>query len=105
MVPDLVVIFNSELETNIINEFYKTRIPILSFNYDFLNILKITYKTPGNFNFIKKNITITYFFLLYSILKKTNLNNKSKLIKKFSITNKIHLNKRLKKASYRKKRF
>jgi len=30
--PHLVVIFNQKIETNMINEFYKAGIPILSFN-------------------------------------------------------------------------
>lgn len=69
--PHLVVIFSQEVETDIIDEFYKAGVPILFFNYKSLDLSKITYKTLGNFDFIEKNLRITYFFLLYSILKKT----------------------------------
>ena len=71
--PHLVVIFNQEIETEVIDEFYKTGIPILSFNCKGLELSKITYKTLGNFDFVEKNLKITYFFLLYSILKKAPL--------------------------------
>jgi hypothetical protein len=74
--PHLVVIFNQKIETNVINEFYKTGIPILSFNCNFLNISKITYKVLGNFDFVEKNLKKTYFFLFYSILKKIPLKKK-----------------------------
>lgn len=99
MKPHLVVIFNSEVETNIIDEFYKTKIPILSFNCDFLNTWKITYRIPGNYDFIKKNIKVTYFFLLYSILKKkvkkTNIKHKR---------NELIFKNKIKKTSGRKNR-
>jgi len=71
--PHLVVLFNQKVETSTINEFYKIGIPILSFNWDFVNLLKITYKTIGNYNFIEKDIKLTFFFLFYSLLKKTPL--------------------------------
>ncbi len=74
--PDLVVIFNQNVEINAINEFYKTRIPILSFNTHFLNISKITYNVFGNFNFNNKSTKITYFFLFYSLLKKIPFSKK-----------------------------
>jgi len=79
--PHLVVVFNEKIEANIINEFYKIGIPILSFNCNFLNISKTTYKVSGNFDFLKKNIKITYFFLLYTILKTIPLQKKSQLHK------------------------
>jgi len=75
--PNLVVIFNQDLEINAINEFYKARIPILSFNFDFSNVSKVTYNIFGNFNFNKKNIRMTYFFLFYTLLKKAPLFKKS----------------------------
>ena len=50
--PHLVVVFNQKVETNVINEFYKAGIPILSFNCKPLNMSKITYKTLGNFKFV-----------------------------------------------------
>jgi len=81
--PHLVVVFGQEIETNVIDEFYKTGIPILSFNYNFLNVSKITYKILGNFNFIEKNLRITCFFLLYSILKKIPLKKTKNVFKPF----------------------
>jgi ribosomal protein S2 len=81
--PHLVVIFNQKIETNVINEFYKTGIPILAFNCNFQKISKITYKILGNFDFIEKNLKITYLFLFYSILKKIPL-------KKRKQSNNIH---------------
>ena len=71
--PHLVVIFNQKVEVSMINEFYKAGIPILSFNWDSFNIHKIAYKTIGNFNFIEKNIRLTFFFLFHSLLKKAPL--------------------------------
>ena len=63
--PHLVVVFSREVETDIIDEFYKAGVPILFFNHKSLDLSKITYKTLGNFDFIEKNLRITY-----SILKK-----------------------------------
>lgn len=81
--PHLVVIFNQKVEINTINEFYKIGIPILSFNWDFVNLSKITYKTIGNYKFIEKDLKLTFFFLFYSLLKKTPLKKrKVKKIKK-----------------------
>ena len=76
--PHLVVIFNQKIETNMINEFYKAGIPILSFNWNFINTSKITYQTLGSFNFIEKNVKLTFFFLFYSLLKKTPLKKRKK---------------------------
>lgn len=73
--PHLVVIFNQKVEISAINEFYKIGIPILSFNWDFSNVFKITYKTIGNYTFSNKNIKLTFFFIFYSLLKK-NTNKK-----------------------------
>ena len=99
--PHLVVIFNQKIETNVINEFYKTGIPILSFNCNFLNISKITYKVLRNFDFVEKNLKITYLFLFYSILKKIPLkkrkqsNNMNKLTVVKKISNNISLKNKL----------
>ena len=68
--PHLAIIFNQEIEASAINEFYKAGIPVLSFNWNFVNAFKITYKTLGNIDFMEKNIKLTFFFLLYSLLKK-----------------------------------
>jgi len=74
--PHLVVIFNQKVEINTINEFYKAGIPILSFNWNSLNAFKIIYKALGNYSFIEKNMKFTFFFLLYSLLKKAPLKKK-----------------------------
>jgi len=85
--PHLVVIFNQSLEINSINEFYKAGIPILAFNCNLLRNNQITYKIPGNFNFRKKNMRITYFFLFYSLLKISPLSKKVQLRKLLKIMN------------------
>lgn len=77
--PHLVVIFNQKIEISMINEFYKAGIPILSFNWDFLKTFKIAYKTLGSFNFVERNIRLTFFFLFYSLLKKTPLKKRKKI--------------------------
>ena len=79
--PHLVVMFNQKVETSTINEFYKAGIPILSFNWNSLSSLKIAYRTLGNFDFVERNIKITFFFLFYSLLKKTPLEKRKKLRK------------------------
>ena len=40
----------------------------------------MAYKTLGSFNFVEKNIRLTFFFLFYSLLKKTPLEKRKKLI-------------------------
>merc|ERR1711933_453112 len=55
--PHLVVLFDGNSEEDVIQEFYKGAIPIISFNYDKLNVNKI-------------NLNSLYFFLIYSLLKK-----------------------------------
>jgi hypothetical protein len=74
--PHLVVIFNQKVETNTVNEFYKAGIPILSFDWKSLNISKVAYKTLGNYNFIERKMKLTFFFLFYSLLKKTPIKTK-----------------------------
>lgn len=71
--PYLVVMFNQKLETSMINEFYKAGIPVLSFNWDYLKTFKITYQALGSFDFMEKNIKLTFFYLFYSLLKKSPL--------------------------------
>jgi ribosomal protein S2 len=77
--PHLVVMFNQKVETNTINEFYKAGIPILSFNWNPLSGSKIAYHTLGNFDFVERNIKLTFFFLFYSLLKKTPLKKRERL--------------------------
>lgn len=85
--PHLVVIFDQKVEANVIQEFYKTGIPILSFNSNFLQTVTTVYSTFGNFNFDKKNIKMTCFFLLYSLLKKTPLSKKTQFQKLLKLKN------------------
>jgi hypothetical protein len=80
--PHLVVLFNQKAEVNTINEFYKTGIPILSFNWSSLNTSKIIYKALGNYRFVEKNSKLTFFCLLYSLLKKKPLKKRPLLKKK-----------------------
>ena len=76
--PHLVIIFNQKVEPNIVNEFYKLGIPILSFDWNFLKTANVTYKALGNCNFLEKNVKLTFFFLFYSLLKKTPIKKKNK---------------------------
>jgi len=69
--PHLVVLFNQKVEADTINEFYKLGIPILSFNWNSVDTFKLAYRTIGNFNFMERNIKLTFFYLFYSLLKKT----------------------------------
>merc|ERR1711982_4922 len=90
--PHLVVILDGSVEDNVIQEFYKGGIPIISFNHNKLNINKIAYNTLINFNPIKKNLNSMYFFLIYSLLKKQTISQKNRKAKK-----------KIKKKSSRKK--
>ena len=62
--PHLVVIFNQTIEANLVHEFYKAGIPILSFDRNLSNTFKTAYKTFGNFNFVERNIKLTFFFFI-----------------------------------------
>lgn len=84
MKPHLVVIFDHNLETSVINEFYEAKIPILSFGCSSILDSKITYKILGNFDFLKTNLQIIYFFLLYSLLKQKPI-SKRRIIDKLSV--------------------
>ena len=68
--PDLIVIYNQNLELNALNESYKLGIPIISFNNSFFYNFKTTYKAPGNYIFEEKKIQNIYNLLIYSILKR-----------------------------------
>ena len=64
------VIFNQKFRSSMINKFCKAGIPILFSNWKFLTIYKIAYKMLKSFNFIERNIKLTFSFLFYSLLKK-----------------------------------
>jgi len=78
--PHLVVIFNQKIESSMINEFYKAGIPILSFNWNFLNTYKIAYKTLGSFNFVERNIKLTFFLFILFIIKEDPVKKKKKAL-------------------------
>jgi ribosomal protein S2 len=82
--PHLVVIFDHNLEASVIDEFYKAKIPILSFGCSSVMDSKITYKILGNFDFLKTNLQTIYFFLLYSLLKQKPI-SKKKILYRLSV--------------------
>jgi hypothetical protein len=88
--PHLVVIFNQTIEANLVHEFYKAGIPILSFDRNLSNTFKTAYKTFGNFNFVERNIKLTFFFLFYSLLKKSPL-DKRKILKTAYLSNPVYI--------------
>jgi ribosomal protein S2 len=68
--PDLVVLFQKNLNINMVKECYKLKIPIISFgNFFYSNY--ITYKIPGNYIYNLKQLIIIYNLLLYAIFKKS----------------------------------
>ena len=71
--PDLILIFNYDNEDLIIKESYKSKIPVIKFNYNFnlkkKNLFNL-YEVPGNLNFSKKSIDDLFFKIINSILNK-----------------------------------
>lgn len=67
----LIIILNSQINKNIINENYKFKIPIISLedNLDILNI-KSSYKISGNFFFENKKVKNNFFFTLLKVILK-----------------------------------
>lgn len=74
--PDLVVIFNPNLEHNALNEIYKLKIPIITLNHKMYFNTKSSYQVPGNFKTLYKKKVHAIFFLLISILKKKKRDSK-----------------------------
>jgi ribosomal protein S2 len=68
--PDLIVIFNQDLEKNALNETYKLKLPIITLNNNLFFDTKSSYKIPGNFQSIYKKTHHAVFLILTSILKK-----------------------------------
>ena len=68
--PDLIVIFNQDLEKNALNETYKLKLPIITLNNNLFFDTKPSYKIPGNFQSIYKKAHHAVFLILTSILKK-----------------------------------
>jgi ribosomal protein S2 len=71
--PDLVVIFNPNLEQNALNETYKLKIPIITLNNNLYFDTKSSYQVPGNFKTTYKKKVHTIYFVLISILKKKRI--------------------------------
>jgi ribosomal protein S2 len=76
--PDLIVIFNQDLEKNALNETYKLKLPIITLNNNLFFDIKSSYKIPGNFQLIYKKAHHAVFLILTSILKKNPGVSKSK---------------------------
>lgn len=71
--PDLIVIFDSDNSYYIMQEGYRSKIPIINFNSDFCFKKRdkfYSYDIPGNFKFNKKSIDNIFFKVINSILKK-----------------------------------
>jgi ribosomal protein S2 len=68
--PDLIVIFNSNLEKNALNETYKLKLPIIALDSNLYFNTKFFYKVPGNFQQIYKKTQHAILLILTSILKK-----------------------------------
>lgn len=86
---DLIIIMDSSVNLNALNEGYLTRTPIISLNLNFLDNLdvKSSYKIPGNFKFTNKKIRNNFFYsMLEAIFKKAQINSeKEKKIKHIKI--------------------
>lgn len=67
--PDLVVIFNQDIKTDIVKELSNLDIPIILFGSNSSFNSQITYPIPGNFFFVNRKITNIFFCLLWSIFK------------------------------------
>jgi ribosomal protein S2 len=67
--PDLVVIFNQDIKTDIIRELSNLDIPIILFGSNVYFNSQITYSIPGNFFFVNQKVTNLFFCLLCSIFK------------------------------------
>jgi ribosomal protein S2 len=68
--PNLIVVFNQDLEKNALNETYKLKLPIITLNNNLFFDTKSSYKIPGNFQSIYKKNHHAVFLVLTSILKK-----------------------------------
>ena len=79
--PDLIVFFDQNKNIKILNDVYKTRIPIITFNNKILNN-KLTYSVLKNKYVNQSSFKNVCFLCLYSIFKKC-LSKKSKKINDF----------------------
>ena len=84
--PDLIVIFNPNLEKNALNETYKLKLPVVILDNNLYFNTNFFYKVPGNFQQIYKKAQHAIFLILVSILKKTPIKQyfwSSKIFKKY----------------------
>jgi ribosomal protein S2 len=68
--PDLIVIFNPNLEKNALNETHKLKLPVITLDNNLYFNTNFFYKVPGNFQQIYKKSQHVIFLILVSILKK-----------------------------------
>jgi|SRR6478672_3378657 len=93
---DLIVILDSSMNSNALNEGYLTRTPVISLNLNLDNLdVKSSYKIPGNFKFTNKKVRNNFFYsILSATLKKAQTNHafqkhdKKNIIKKLFIRHK-----------------
>jgi ribosomal protein S2 len=81
--PDLIVIFNPNLEKNALNEIYKLKLPIVALDNNLYSNTKFFYNVPGNFQNIYKKTQHAIFLILASILKKAPIKTVFLVPKKF----------------------
>lgn len=91
--PDLIVVFNPEKEIELIKEFKKLKIPIISIDTSDNLSKKLKnknlYNITGNFKFVSKN-SKNFFILLLSSIFKRNLKQSNYYSHKYFVKNKIH---------------
>lgn len=73
--PDLVVIFNQDIKTDIVRELSNLDIPIILFGNNVSFNSQITYPIPGNFFLVNQKVTNIFFCLLCSIFKNRTAKN------------------------------
>ena len=68
--PNLIVIFNQNLEQNALNETCRLKIPVITLDNNLYFDTKSSYKVPGNFKTVYQKTQHAIFLVLSSILKK-----------------------------------
>lgn len=68
--PNLIVIFNQNLEQNALNETYRLKIPVITLDNNLYFDTKSSYKVPGNFKTVYQKTQHAIFLVLASILKR-----------------------------------
>lgn len=76
--PDLIVIFNKDLEKNALNETYRLKIPIITLDSNLYFDSKPSYKIPGNFQPMYKKNQHAIFLILGAIIKTSPVFTKPK---------------------------